>query len=373
MAGLFLLYVQIFRQVKVYIIIYHYLFIITDKDKLVKCFRNDIDQIELDKEDVTFGKVYVSTNLSGRGTDLKIKDELEKKGGLHVCIIFMPKNQRVLEQAFGRSGRKGQPGTWQMILTTKEFHLEESNITSLRDQIKEINEHLHSVPDATINMDDINLTINQLYQFRDKREEEENKNILKNVDDITNQDELFERFCKLLKDTPEVGEGDCPIRKNIEERWAIWLLTNKEIKNKDELFKKFDSFLKEIKEDIKLGRVEQNPTYLNKLANEEICLNLYDEDNQRSCIGIIWDWITSPFKSKNEPNFSYANKILTKSIERFNCSFIPYYLRGICSACQKYKNDAIKDLKRASELIIEEAFSTNFINIAVMNEETQIK
>ena len=353
--------------------IYNYLsqYIIHDKDKLVKYFRNDIDKIELDKEDVTFGKVYVSTNLSGRGTDLKIKKELEKKGGLHVCITFMPKNQRVEEQAYGRSGRKGQPGTWQLILPTSEFHADESQIISIWEDTKDMNEKILSTPELTIKFDNLALTVNQLYKFRDEREEEESKNILKNVDDIVNQDELFEKFCKFLKDTPEAKEGDCPIRKNIEERWAVWLLSNKNVKDKKELFTNFDLFIQEIKDDIKSGKVVQNPTYLNKRANEEICKNLFDENNQKGSLRIIGEWIGGWFEKKKEPNYSYAKEILTQSIKRFNCSFIPYYLRGICYACQQCPSNAITDLKKASELIIEEAFSTHFIKMAVMQEEKQ--
>ena len=53
--------------------------------------------------------------MAGRGTDIKT-DGIEKNGGMHVIVTFMPSNQRVEEQAFGRTARQGKSGTGQMIL-----------------------------------------------------------------------------------------------------------------------------------------------------------------------------------------------------------------------------------------------------------------
>lgn len=65
------------------------------------------------------GDIIVATNLAGRGTDIKTDQNVEKNGGLHVIITFMPLNQRVLEQAFGRTARQENVGTAQMILNKK--------------------------------------------------------------------------------------------------------------------------------------------------------------------------------------------------------------------------------------------------------------
>jgi preprotein translocase subunit SecA len=53
----------------------------------------------------------LSTNIAGRGTDIKIDEQLRKNGGLHVIIGFMPSNSRVEMQARGRAGRNGAAGS----------------------------------------------------------------------------------------------------------------------------------------------------------------------------------------------------------------------------------------------------------------------
>ena len=39
---------------------------------------------------------------------------------MHVIIIFIPNNCRVEEQNYGRAGRKGEPGTWQLVINYQE-------------------------------------------------------------------------------------------------------------------------------------------------------------------------------------------------------------------------------------------------------------
>lgn len=62
------------------------------------------------------GDVIVSTNLAGRGTDLKISEVVERNGGLHVILGMFSSSERVEDQAFGRSARKGESGSVQMVL-----------------------------------------------------------------------------------------------------------------------------------------------------------------------------------------------------------------------------------------------------------------
>ena len=62
------------------------------------------------------GKVTVSTNMAGRGTDIKIPDEIKEMGGLHVICTEMHDSARIDRQLIGRCGRQGDPGTFRQYL-----------------------------------------------------------------------------------------------------------------------------------------------------------------------------------------------------------------------------------------------------------------
>ncbi|KAK3546545.1 hypothetical protein QTP70_026927 [Hemibagrus guttatus] len=62
------------------------------------------------------GQIIITTNLGGRGTDIKVTEEVNRCGGLFVLLTYFPNNRRVEKQVFGRTGRKGTPGMVQVIL-----------------------------------------------------------------------------------------------------------------------------------------------------------------------------------------------------------------------------------------------------------------
>ncbi|KKB96533.1 Protein translocase subunit SecA, partial [Candidatus Arcanobacter lacustris] len=62
------------------------------------------------------GEIIIATNLAGRGTDIKISDEVENNGGLHVIFSFFAKSIRVEDQGFGRAARNGESGSAQLVV-----------------------------------------------------------------------------------------------------------------------------------------------------------------------------------------------------------------------------------------------------------------
>ena len=56
------------------------------------------------------GAVTLATNMAGRGTDIKLNDEVRKLGGLCVFGTERHESRRIDNQLRGRSGRQGDPG-----------------------------------------------------------------------------------------------------------------------------------------------------------------------------------------------------------------------------------------------------------------------
>lgn len=56
------------------------------------------------------GAVTISTNMAGRGTDIKLGEGVDKLGGLYVIGTERHESRRIDNQLRGRSGRQGDPG-----------------------------------------------------------------------------------------------------------------------------------------------------------------------------------------------------------------------------------------------------------------------
>ena len=63
------------------------------------------------------GQITVSTNMAGRGTDIKLGDGVQELGGLHVICTELHDSARIDRQLVGRCGRQGDPGTWRQYVS----------------------------------------------------------------------------------------------------------------------------------------------------------------------------------------------------------------------------------------------------------------
>ncbi len=66
------------------------------------------------------GKVTVSTNMAGRGTDIKLGEGVNELGGLYVIVTEMHDSARIDRQLFGRCGRQGDPGTTRQYMSLED-------------------------------------------------------------------------------------------------------------------------------------------------------------------------------------------------------------------------------------------------------------
>jgi preprotein translocase subunit SecA len=75
------------------------------------------------------GRVTIATNMAGRGTDIKVHDDVLRCGGLHVVATEMHASRRIDLQLVGRTARQGEPGSCQFYLS-----LEDELLASLGDR-----------------------------------------------------------------------------------------------------------------------------------------------------------------------------------------------------------------------------------------------
>lgn len=66
------------------------------------------------------GKVTIATNMAGRGTDIKISDEVKEAGGLAIIATERHDSRRVDRQLRGRAGRQGDPGSSQFYVSLED-------------------------------------------------------------------------------------------------------------------------------------------------------------------------------------------------------------------------------------------------------------
>ncbi|MBP3765693.1 MAG: preprotein translocase subunit SecA [Bacilli bacterium] len=66
------------------------------------------------------GAVTIATNMAGRGTDIKISDEIKELGGLCVIGTERHESRRIDNQLRGRAGRQGDPGFSQFCVSFED-------------------------------------------------------------------------------------------------------------------------------------------------------------------------------------------------------------------------------------------------------------
>lgn len=216
-------------------------------------------------------RITVATNMAGRGTDIVLGEGVEALGGLYVIGTEKHESRRVDNQLRGRSGRQGDPGESQFILSieddmVKRFakddvekfrkkmtaneigRIENKDVNELIDRTQRIVEGAHfSMREYNLKLDDvINDQRRVIYGLRDK--------VLRN-------ENILEHLVKMMYETIDFAvRENAPEDKDVlewdfdkMERTVNSLFLSQVTVNRDEtkvkrLLEAMDPSVKELKE-----------------------------------------------------------------------------------------------------------------------------
>ncbi len=86
------------------------------------------------------GAITIATNMAGRGTDIKIDDEVKSLGGLCVFGTERHESRRIDNQLRGRSGRQGDPGFSRFYISFDDELLKRFAAESVQKRIESFGE-----------------------------------------------------------------------------------------------------------------------------------------------------------------------------------------------------------------------------------------
>ncbi len=86
------------------------------------------------------GAITIATNMAGRGTDIKINDEVKSLGGLCVFGTERHESRRIDNQLRGRSGRQGDPGFSRFYISFDDDLLKRFAAESVQKRIESFGE-----------------------------------------------------------------------------------------------------------------------------------------------------------------------------------------------------------------------------------------
>lgn len=82
--------------------------------------KNDRDEAAIIARAGEAGRITVSTQMAGRGTDIVLDDQAREAGGLAVIGVGRFTSSRLDNQLRGRSGRQGDPGTSSFLVSLED-------------------------------------------------------------------------------------------------------------------------------------------------------------------------------------------------------------------------------------------------------------
>ncbi|AYD41265.1 preprotein translocase subunit SecA [Clostridium fermenticellae] len=208
-----------------------------------------------------FGMVTIATNMAGRGTDIKITDDVVKVGGLKIIGTERHESRRIDNQLRGRSGRQGDPGSSRFYVSLDDDLMRIFG----SDKLKDIVQKLGLGDDEAIESKMVSSAI----ENAQKKVEGNNFDIRKTVvqyDDVINKQREI-----IYKQRSEVLEG-IDLKDQIQEmiKGLVSDIVNSHISGVEEEFEDEIKDLVKYMEEVFVEKDSVSADELMNLSNEEI-------------------------------------------------------------------------------------------------------
>ncbi len=145
--------------------------------------------------------VTIATNMAGRGTDIKLSDEVKALGGLCVLGTERHESRRIDNQLRGRSGRQGDPGFTQFFVSMKDDLM----VRFGSDRIGAMMESL-GMGDQAIRSKAFTRSVEQAQKRVEGNNYDIRKNLLQYDDVMNNQRELIYKKRNEILDEESIHE-----------------------------------------------------------------------------------------------------------------------------------------------------------------------
>jgi preprotein translocase subunit SecA len=185
--------------------------------------------------------VTVSTNMAGRGTDIKLKEEVAGLGGLHVIGTTRHQARRTDRQLRGRSARLGDPGSSKFFISFEDQLMRLFASPRLNALIQRFRPNEgeaisapildHSIATAQKRVESRNYTIRKYTLEYDDVMNRQRREIYDFRNDLLHYEDLIAKAHELLQQVCEIGAAEFFQSRSMEEGWSPegyrqWLLTH---------------------------------------------------------------------------------------------------------------------------------------------------
>jgi len=196
--------------------------------------------------------VTIATNMAGRGTDIKLSDEIRRLGGLCVIGTERHESRRIDNQLRGRSGRQGDPGYTQFFVSMKDDLM----VRFGSDRIGTMMENM-GMGDQAIRSKAFTKSVEQAQKRVEGNNYDIRKNLLQYDDVMNNQREIiYEKRNRILENESIHEMVLTTFRHHIEDLVKSHLVPEGYLTEAD--YKEIIEFANEnlLKKDLKLKDIE---------------------------------------------------------------------------------------------------------------------